>query len=196
MAARRMDAVRKRAPASAGSDDDEMNLHPSPDRHRIWGASDSDAGRYGCAHLTLRIFPPDITTSERRRWRLLHLWPVSGLVIAVLSSTLLVPFAGLESALLIGLIVWLLPLVALWLSVGTFSERIHELTSHGGRDGSHDARWNEIDVLVHDLDAADEDLAEGRITAREHRDRWQRAYDVAQAQTRSRRVQVDTHDAL
>ncbi len=147
---------------------------------RTWGTSETDPGRYGGAHVRLRIFPPDITVRERRLWRALHVWPGVGFVLAVVAAVLLAPVLGTPSAVSISILGWGTPIVAMWLSVGSLSSRIHELWSNDRRDGTHDHRWGDLDRLVHELDDADADLAAGRIDAATHRARWRAAYDAAQ----------------
>ena len=153
---------------------------------RTWGTSETDPGRYGGAHVRLRIFPPDITVRERRLWRALHVWPGVGFVLAVVAAVLLAPVLGTPSAVSISILGWGTPIVAMWLSVGSLSSRIHELWSNDRRDGTHDASWIAVDRVAHELDEADDALARGEITPAEHRARWQAAYAAASTVSSSR----------
>ena len=154
--------------------------------HRLWGVAETDAGRYGCAHTRLRIFPPDITPRERSIWRAVHVWPAVGLVLAVLAAALLAPVLGTPNAVGVALLGWMTPMLALWLSVGRLSARIRELWSNDRRDGTHDASWIAVDRVAPELDEADDALARGEITPAEHRARWQAAYAAASTVSSSR----------
>lgn len=154
--------------------------HPlTPSSSRSWGTIEEDSGRYGARHVRLQIFPPDITPRERRLWRWLHLWPAVGFVLAVAVGAVIVPLAGVETAVPLALASWIVPLVALWLLAGPLTARIHELWTSDRRDGSHDAVWSRFDALATSLADADRSLAAGEIDAAAHRERWRAAYAAA-----------------
>lgn len=144
---------------------------------RPWGLIDADAGRYGARHVRLRIFPPDITTRGRRIWRGLHVWPAAGFVVAVVVGIALTPLAGVETAIFLGIGVWLVPLVSLWLLASPLTGRIREIWTNDHHDGSHDEAWARFDALACALADADRALAAGEIGPAQYRARWRAAYD-------------------
>jgi hypothetical protein len=54
-----------------------------------WGSFDATVGRYGLRRYRLVIFPPGISTTDRRLLRLWRGWPVGGGMLALLAMMLL-----------------------------------------------------------------------------------------------------------
>jgi hypothetical protein len=146
-----------------------------------WGSFDAMVGRYGLRRYRLTLFPPGISTADRRLLRLWRGWPVAGGILAMLAVMRLgdaVFSAGTT----------LLVVAAAYLGVGAVLFVLTARVRAGLRSislillaGDLDPRerqcYAEWERLVDVLTRADTLLKAGAINPTQHEALWWQAYD-------------------
>ncbi|TDO18785.1 hypothetical protein EV580_1974 [Mycobacterium sp. BK086] len=153
---------------------------------RVWGSYAVYPARYGVARYRLVVFPPGMTTAERRMLRLWRGWPLWGATLW-LGLQIGGELAGMpETALIAGSMVYIAAGALTFALAGETRMRVRTLsavTIAGHEDV--DRRCSMLRVIARALDHADLDLEEGRIGPLQHEARWWQVYDVLDAVART-----------
>lgn len=158
------------------------------DGHRRWGSIDVRPDRFGVTRYRLVVYPPGMDHAERRRVRVARGWPLWGPAVWILTqvylSNVLDPWPALAASITFVLaLVFIAKALAgrLGCQVATMTAAVMvgrpDLNSIGERDM--------IQRLGGRLIRADEDLADGRLTATEHESIWWSVYDELGTDRRS-----------
>jgi hypothetical protein len=151
------------------------------DGAHLWGSFDATVGRYGLRRYRLVIFPPGISTADRRLLRLWRAWPIGGGALALFAvmlvggplSTTIVAAAAYLTA---GAVLFVLTAGA---RGGVRSVSLIFLTEQLGPDDRRSyAEW---EAIVGVLTRADHMLTTGAITCPQHEALWWQAYDRLEA---------------
>lgn len=163
-------------------------LAPLLDGPRVWGCVQVRPGRFGITYYRLVVYPPGLSTTERRLVRLARGWPLWGILVWLLCQLWLGgqmspwPAFGASTAVFLAT-----GAVALGLSGNAF-HRVRTMcaTTMAGCDdpGSQTVRERLV-VLAATLLEADERHDRGELTAVDHELLWWQVYN---------RMDVD-HDA-
>ncbi|OCB52025.1 hypothetical protein A5722_30070 [Mycobacterium vulneris] len=154
-------------------------LSPLLDGSRAWGCVQVRPGRFGITYYRLVVYPPGLSTSERRFVRLARGWPLWGMFLWLLCQLWLGGQMSPWLAFGVSTAVFLAAgAVALGLSGSAFhGVRTLCATTMAGCDDPESAAARErLVVLAAELLHADECLARGDITAVDHELIWWRVY--------------------
>lgn len=147
----------------------------------VWGSFSAGAGRYGVCRYRLVVFPPGISSMQRRRLRLWRGWPVWGLVawLAVAVGLTSLGASG-TTVLVVATAVLVVSGVVARRTAGTLpgAVRTIDLTTIPGYDvpAGMPTPKSIADTLA-ELRSADRLLERGVINPVEHELIWQRVYD-------------------
>ena len=157
------------------------NLGNLLDHGPAWGSFTIYPARYGVTRYRLVVFPPGISAAERQLLRVWRAWPlwgaalwvglqIGGAVIgmpetALIGGTMLVIAAGAMTFALTG-------------EARIQVRSVWAISMVGYGNSEVDRRCTLLRVLAHNLDRADMDLEEGRISPAEHEAHWWRVYDA------------------
>lgn len=147
------------------------------DGAHLWGSFDATMGRYGLRRYRLIIFPPGITSTDRRLLRLWRGWPLGGGAFALFAVMLV---GGGPDSLLVAAAAYLTVGAVLFVLTagargGVRSMSLILLTEQlGPADRRRYAEW---ETLVSVLTRADHMLTSGAITVLQHEALWWQAYD-------------------
>jgi hypothetical protein len=142
-----------------------------------WGSFDATVGRYGLRRYRLLIFPPGISTTDRRLLRLWPAWPIGGGALALFAVMLV---GGPLTTLVVAAAAYLTAGAALFVLTsgargGVRSMSLIILTAELNSDDRR--RYAEWEALVDLLMRADHMLTAGAITVPQHEMVWWQAYD-------------------
>lgn len=151
------------------------------DGAHLWGSSDAVVSRYGVRHYRLTVYPPGISTADRRLVRVWRCWPVSGALLGVLALMVLGNAAATPDTVLAATVSAYLGIGALlFLRAGPARFRVRSLSivlMPGSADVNEQHKFVEWQAMVHMLTAADRGLTGGAIAAVEHEAIWWEVYD-------------------
>lgn len=159
-------------------------LSPLLDGSRAWGCVQVRPGRFGITYYRLVVYPPGLSTSERRLVRLARGWPLWGMLVWLLCQLWLSgqmspwPAFGISTAVFLAS-----GAVTLGLSGSAF-HRVRTLcatTMAGCDDPGSEAARERLVVLAAELLHADESHARGEITAVDRELIWWRVYNRMQS---------------
>ena len=147
------------------------------DGARPWGSFDASVGRYGLRRYRLVIFPPGISTTDRRLLRLWRAWPIGGGALALFAVMLV---GGSLTTVVVATAAYLTASAALFVLTagargGVRSMSLVLVTEQLNQDDRR--RYAEWEALVGLLIRADHMLTTGAITVPQHEMVWWRAYD-------------------
>ena len=142
------------------------------DGAHLWGSFDATVGRYGLRRYRLIIFPPGITTTDRRLSRLWRGWPLGGGAFALFVVMLV---GGGPDSLLVAAAAYLTVGAALFVLTagargGVRSMSLIILTEQLGPDDRR--RYAEWEAIVSVLTRADH-----MLTLLQHEALWWQAHD-------------------
>lgn len=159
-------------------------LRPVLDGSRAWGCVQVRPGRFGITYYRLVVYPPGLSTSERRLVRLARGWPLWGMAVWLLCQLWLggqmSPWLAFGTSTAVYLAAGA---VALGLSGSAFHavRTLCATTMAGCDDPASVAARERLVVSAAELLHADECLARGEITAVDHELIWWRAYNQMRA---------------
>lgn len=141
-----------------------------------WGSFDATVGRYGLRRYRLVIFPPGISTTDRRLLRLWRAWPIGGGALAVFAVMLV---GGPLTTVVVAAAAYLTTGAALFVLTarargGVRSMSLIFLTEELNADDRQ--RYAEWEALADLLLRADHMLTTGAITVPQHEMAWWQAY--------------------
>lgn len=147
--------------------------------HR-WGAFSATVGRYGVRYDRMVIYPPGISTADRRLARMWRAWPVSGAALGLMALIFLGQAATPPAEVLEFVVAAYVSIGALLflragparVPVRTLSAVLVPPASHAGEQRRH-SDWER---LVQALTQADRLLALGAISRVEYEAIWWEAY--------------------
>lgn len=155
-------------------------LTPLLDGSRVWGCVQIRPGRFGITYYRLVVYPPGLSTAERRLVRLARGWPLWGMLVWLLCELWLSgqmspwPAFGVATAVYCAT-----GAITLGLSGSAF-HRVRTLcaTTMAGYDdpGPQSARERLV-VLAATLLQADERRDRGELTAVDHELIWWQVYN-------------------
>jgi hypothetical protein len=151
------------------------------DHGPAWGSFTIYPARFGVTRYRLVVFPPGITIAHRRMLKLWRAWPMWGaalwVVLQIGGSLVDMP----ETALLGGSMLVIATGAMTFVLAGETRLQVRSLwgvSMAGYRSPEVDERCTLLRVLARNLDRADMDLGEGRISPAEYETRCWRAYDA------------------
>lgn len=150
------------------------------DGPNAWGSIERGPDRQGFRRYRLTLFPPGVTTSERRLlrlWRALPGWGVVLWFMAVIGlSHTYGPWLALGMAS--GVLFTMAVVISARLgAVRTQVRTMTVVTIAGHTDADTAAAYAELQLLASAMGAADVLLAQRRISAAEHESLWWQAYE-------------------
>lgn len=148
--------------------------------HR-WGSFDAKVSHYGVRRYRLILYPPGISTVDRRLARLYRGWPLGGAALGLFAVIMLVNAVPSPRTLLAVTVAAYLSIRAL-LFVLAGPARVHVksmsvLLMPGTADVHERRRYTEWKTLVQTLTRADDMLTSGALSPVEHEAIWWQAYD-------------------
>lgn len=154
--------------------------HHFLDGARPWGSIDVCRDRFGVTRYRLVVYPPGISDAERRRVRVARGWPLwclaLWLVAHIYLSNVLDPWTALAVSISFTLVLgWAAVTLA-----GPLRTQVRTMTAAvlvGYPDLGSIADRDKIQRLGARLIRADENLADGGVTAIEHEAIWWSVYD-------------------
>lgn len=151
------------------------------DHGSAWGSFTIYPARFGVTRYRLVVFPPGIGTAQRRMLKLWRAWPIWGAALWVglqIGGSVI----GMPETALIGGSMLVIAIGALtFVLAGDTRLQVRSLwavSMAGYGSAEVDERCTLLRVLARNLDRADMDLEEGRISPVEHEARVWRAYDA------------------
>jgi hypothetical protein len=157
------------------------------DGARQWGSFDATVGRYGVQRYRLTVYPPGVSTSDRRFARLRQGWPITGAVLGLLAIMLLGNDMASPNAVLAWAVVAYVSIgAALFLRAGPARVQARSMSiilmpnGDDARERSNHVEWQ---ALVYMLTRADQMVKTGVISRVEHEAVWWEAYDRLEAIT-------------
>jgi hypothetical protein len=150
------------------------------DGSRTWGSLDVSPSRYGVTRHRLVVFPPGLTTDDRRLLRLWRSWPIWGTITWLALEILLIPTIGSGAALAISTGIALGGGAAAMAMTNGTRTRVRTLAvvrMVGFDDKIAAERYAELYSLADVLAAADRKLADGEFSTVEHEAVVWRVYD-------------------
>jgi Family of unknown function (DUF6611) len=146
-----------------------------------WGSFDAMVGRYGLRRYRLTVFPPGISTADRRLLRLWRGWPVGGGVIAMLAVMLLGDaVSSAQTTVVVATATYLsvgAVLFVLTTGVRAGVRSVSLILLAGVLDPGERRSYAEWERLVDVLTRADSMLKAGAIDPTQHEALWWQAYD-------------------
>jgi hypothetical protein len=137
--------------------------------------------RYGVRRSRLIIYPPGISTADRRLARLWRGWPVSGAVLGLLAIIMLGnAVASPRTVLAVAVAAYASIGMLLFLLAGPARVQVRSMSVillPASADARERRRYAEWQTLVHMLIRADHMLTTGAISAVEYEATWWEAYD-------------------
>jgi hypothetical protein len=150
-----------------------------------WGSFDATVGRYGVQRYRLIIYPPGISTDDRRLAQLWRGWPISGAVLGLLALILLGNAAASpDTVLAVAVAAYVSIGAMLFLRAGPVRVQVKSMSiilTPGATDARERRRYIEWQTLVHMLTRADDMLRTGAISLVEYEATWWKAYDRLEA---------------
>jgi len=150
------------------------------DGPNAWGSIEMGPDRQGFRRYRLTLFPPGVTTSERRLLRLSRALRGWGAVLWVMAVIVLSHPYGPWLALGMASGVWITISVATSARLGAVRTQVRTMTVvtiAGHTDPDTAAAYTELRLLASAMGAADVLLAQRRISAAEHESLWWQAYE-------------------
>lgn len=150
------------------------------DGPNAWGSIERGPDRQGFRRYRLTLFPPGVTTSERRLLRLWRGLPGWGVVLWSMAVIGLSHTYGTWLALGMASGVWFTMAVAISARLGAVRTQVRTMTVvtiAGHTDADTAAAYTELRLLASTMAAADVLLAQRRISAAEHESLWWQAYE-------------------
>jgi hypothetical protein len=155
-------------------------LAPLLDGSRVWGCVQVRPGRFGITYYRLVVYPPGLSTTERRLVRLARGWPLWGMLVWLLCQLWLggqmSPWTAFGTSTAVFLAAGAL---ALGLSGNAF-HRVRTLcatTMAGGEDRGSQAACERLVVLAAMLLDADERRDRDELTHVDHELVWWQVYN-------------------
>jgi hypothetical protein len=146
-----------------------------------WGSFTIYPARYGVTRYRLVVFPPGISTAQRRMLKLWRTWPLWGPTLWVGLQIAGAAVGMPETALIGGSMLVIATGAMIFALAGDTRLQVRSLWAvsiAGYGNCEADERCTLLRVLARNLDRADMDLEEGRISPAEHEARWWRVYDA------------------
>lgn len=157
------------------------NLGTLLDHGPDWGSFTIYPARFGVTRYRLVVFPPGISTPQRRMLKLWRTWPIWGAALWV-GLQIGGALVGMPETALIGGTMLVIAAGAMTFALtGEARMQVRTLWAVSMAGYSHadvDQNYALLRVLARHLDRADMDLEEDRISPAEHEARWWRAYDA------------------
>jgi hypothetical protein len=156
------------------------------DGQRVCGSIDVWPGRYGFQKYRLVLFPPGITTPERRLLRLWRGWPMWGAAMWLVMEIRLAHSFSPGAATLISTSTYLAAGAATFALAGTARSHVRSLSVvviEGHDDPRSSAIYAELNALVDMLIRADQMRDRGAASTVHHEAGWWQAYDRVGAAT-------------
>ena len=144
-------------------------------------------GRYGLRRYRLTIFPPGVSTADRRLLRLWRGWPIWGAVLWLVAQMSVSNVVSSETAMAVSATGYLAVGATLFVLAGTARAQVRSMSViliHGYADPQSETRYTEWARLVRFLTLADEMRERGAVSAVEHEAAWWTAYDRLEAAAR------------
>ena len=150
------------------------------DGDRPWGSIDVRPDRFGVTRYRLVVYPPGISSTERRRVRAARGWPLWGAPVWLIAQVYLTHVLDPWTALAVSVSVTLgLGLIAVAMA-GPLRSQVRTMSAAvmvGHPELGSTAERDQIQRLGVRLIRADESLADGGLTATEHESIWWCVYD-------------------
>jgi hypothetical protein len=146
-----------------------------------WGSFDATVGRYGVRRYRLIVYPPGISTTDRRLARLWRGWPITGAVLGLIAIMLF----GNEVASPNAVLAWAVAVYVgfgalLFLRAGPARVEVRSrsiILMPKVADARERRKYIEWQTVVWRLTRADQLLRTGAISLVEHEASWWEAYD-------------------
>ena len=151
------------------------------DHGPAWGSFTAYPARYGVTRYRLVVFPPGVTTAHRRVLKLWRAWPRWGAALWVGLQIGGAVVGMPETALIGGTMIVIATGAMTFALTGETRLQVHSLWAVSMAGYSHaevEERCMLLRALARNLDRADMELEEGRISPAEHEARWWLAYDA------------------
>ena len=150
-----------------------------------WGSFEATVGRYGVRRYRLIIYPPGISTADRRLARLWRGWPISGAALVLLVVMMLGNAAASpDTVLTVAVAAYLSIGALLFLRAGPHRVRARSMSiilMPNTADVQEQRRYTQWRTLVDMLTNADRMLTTRAISPVEHEATWWEAYDRVEA---------------
>ncbi|MGZ4585582.1 MAG: DUF6611 family protein [Mycobacterium sp.] len=150
-----------------------------------WGSYEATVSRYGVRRYRLTIYPPGISTADRRLARLWRGWSISGAALVLLAVMLLGNAAASpDTVLIVAVVAYVSIGVLLFLRAGPHRVRARSMSiilMPNTADVQEQRRYTQWRTLVDMLTNADRMLTTRAISPVEHEATWWEAYDRVEA---------------
>ena len=152
-----------------------------------WGSYEATVSRYGVRRYRLIIYPPDASTTDRRRARLWRAWPITGAALMLLGVMVFGNAAASpDTVLTVAVAAYLSIGALLFLRAGPHRVRARSMSiilMPNTADVQEQRRYTQWRTLVDMLTNADRMLTTRAISPVEHEATWWEAYDRVEAIT-------------
>lgn len=167
------------------------------DGDRVWGSIDVRPGRFGIVHYRLVVFPPGLSTSDRRWIRAARGWPLWGMLLwlqceAWLSPMLFTPWTALAVSTAVPLVAG----VVIVTMAGEARRQVHTIvaiTMAGYDEPLSLAARDRLATAAARLIDADERLARHEISVVDHELIWWQVYDRIEQDAATRSPHEQPH---
>ena len=146
----------------------------------LWGSIDIWPGRHGVHRYRLVVFPPGITSGQRRLLHLRRTWPMWGAALWLSSAIGFGAIAGRWAAIGLATFAYLGAVAMILALARRLKSRIRTLgmlVVDGQNDWSCAAGYAELETLVDNLRDADTKYRDGRLSAVDHEALCWQVYD-------------------
>jgi hypothetical protein len=146
-----------------------------------WGSYEAVVSRYGVRRYSLTIYPPGVSTADRRLARLWRAWPMTAAALMLLGVMVFGnAMASPDAALTVAAVAYLSISMLLFLRAGPRSVRARSMSivlMPKTADVQELRRYMQWRTLVDKLIEADHMLTTHAISPVEHEATWWEAYD-------------------
>ena len=149
------------------------------DGQRVWGSVEYWPGRYGFRKYRLVVFPPGISSADRRLLRLWRGWPIWGVVLWVMCEIVLSQMLSPGPAVVWSTTLYLLSGALTFALAGDVRMQVRSLQVmliDGHVDPYSASLHAQLEHLVGILADADERVDQGKSSPVEHEAAWWQAY--------------------
>jgi hypothetical protein len=150
------------------------------DGDRCWGSLDIRPDRFGVTRYTLVVFPPGISTGERRWVRVARGWTWWAALVWIVCQVWLSQLTDPWTALGVSTVIYFGLGLLVTTAAGDPRRQVRTMgvtVMAGQHDPVSSARRDKLEDLALVLLEADESLIRGEITVTDHELTWWRVYD-------------------